>query len=122
MFKQSFFSGLSLGLSLGLLLGVAGLAANAESLDWIRVGPSGGVVRFLTVNPTNANQVWTGLQNVPQSYRSENRGTTWEVAPSAPAGIHLLVYDPFQTTKIYAAVAHQTPGGLPGWMPVASVI
>jgi photosystem II stability/assembly factor-like uncharacterized protein len=106
MFKQSLFS----GLSLGLLLGVAGSAANAESLDWIRVGPPGGVVRFLTVNPTNANQVWTGLQNVPQSYRSENRGTTWEVAPSAPAGIHLLVYDPFQTTKIYTAVAHQTLG------------
>ena len=94
----------------GLLLGVAGSAPNAESLDWKRVGPPGGTSSFLTADPANPAHLWTGVDR--QLFQTHDGGASWTVVASAPAGVHLLVYDPFQTTKIYAAVAPRTLFGI----------
>jgi photosystem II stability/assembly factor-like uncharacterized protein len=87
--------------------GAAGAAGAADIADaagvWVPLGPSGGTVAVLAIDPLDSNTVYAGTQGAGV-YRSANGGRTWQ--PAGPfgggtGGVALLAVAP-GTRAVYA--------------------
>ncbi len=108
----------SLRLPLGCLLFLPCLAAAA----WQPIGPPGGDVRSLAVDPRNPQQVYLGTAD-GILYRSEDRGQSWRrIVPGFPdrgKSLDEIVIDPrgrilvayWEVAGQGGGIAHSTDGG-----------
>jgi photosystem II stability/assembly factor-like uncharacterized protein len=95
---------------LAAVIAVAGVAAlhsarPAAADTWVPLGPSGGTVATLAVDPTDGNTVCAGTAEAGV-YRSANGGRTWQPA-GLTGGISLLAVAP-GTRSVYAVAGSFT--------------
>ncbi len=88
---------------LGCLAVLGGIRATAES-PWKMIGPSGGDVRGIAVNPLDPREMYAAVYSLPsQIYKSEDSGQNWRltallgsqvsaiaIAPSSPQILYVL--------------------------------
>ncbi len=106
---------------LAVLLLVAGAAA-----QWVPIGPWGGNVQGIAVDPRNPVTLYVGTHEAvarPLSFRSDDGGATWHSAGRVEVhGIHRVVVDPHRDGTVYACtrdgdLCRTTDGGTT-WSPV----
>ena len=92
-----------------LALAAAGAPLRAGNNAWTHIGPEGGFVQSMALDPQNPNIVYAGLWN-GTIYRSTSGGSSW-VSIFNNAGdagvIYQLVPDPKTPGTLYIATAHR---------------
>lgn len=92
---------------------LAGPAARAASPSWTPLGPFGGDVSALTLNPSNPRELYATLVD-HGVFKSTDGGTTWSSLPCGLATGNLAV-DPSRPGTLYLATAEgvrkSTDGG-----------
>ncbi len=73
--------------------------------NWIGLGPEGGWIETLVMDPTNHNILYAQCYGLPtQIYRSDNGGASWQLHSSIPnAYITTISIDPNNPLILYAA-------------------
>ena len=102
--------------SVGLLLALVFLTCLGDvhsetnaSNSWAAIGPFGGAIRALAVNPQTPTTLYAGANNytVPGCggvYKSTNGGSTWNAASSGLTNtdIRALIIHPLTPSTLYA--------------------
>lgn len=88
--------------TLALLALAAPLAADGP--PWVPLGPGGGHVLSLAINPANPNVLYAATPD--SAYRSVNSGASW-VRLAGVAGVTRIVLDPARPTTVYALAPGQ---------------
>ena len=105
----------------GLLLAASGRA------QWVGIGPWGGNVQALAVDPQDPEALYAGTHVTierPLSFRSTDGGASWHAGGSVEVhGVNGMVVDPHRSGTVYActrdgALCRTTDAGL-SWEPVA---
>ncbi|HEX6900814.1 MAG TPA: hypothetical protein VF789_13900 [Thermoanaerobaculia bacterium] len=76
----------------------------ADGPPWAPLGPGGGHILSLAVNPANPNVLYAGTPD--SAYRSVNNGASW-VRLAGLAGVKRIVLDPSRPTTVYALTSSQ---------------
>ena len=76
--------------------------------EWTNVGPEGGIVRFLTVDPQDPSTLYAGTP--VGVFKSEDRGENWRNAGLMGWIVGGLVIDPQNPTTVYALTQGHTDG------------
>jgi photosystem II stability/assembly factor-like uncharacterized protein len=84
------------------LLTAAPLAADGP--PWVPLGPGGGHVLSLAINPANPNVLYAATPD--SAYRSVNNGASW-VRLAGVTGVTRIVLDPSRPTTVYALAPGQ---------------
>ncbi len=98
------------------------LSAPAAADTWVPLGPNGGTVSALAVDPEDGNTVYAGTREAGV-YRSANGGRTWQPA-GLDGGILLLTVDP-GTRAVYAVAGtlsitlYRSEDGGASWVSLA---
>ncbi|MEJ7618864.1 MAG: YCF48-related protein [Pyrinomonadaceae bacterium] len=89
-------------------------AAEASAADWRVIGPVGGDVRALVVDPSNPKHFYLGTLD-GQMYTSNDGGASWSRIPSfnyPTLYIDHIIVDPRASKTLYVgAHRHKNPGG-----------
>ncbi len=91
-------------LTLAWILSTLALSAFPLHADWHPVGPYGGTVTALAVDPSRPSTVLAGTP-LAGLFRSDDRGATWapiSMAPQTPVGP--IVFDRRHPGRVYAAL------------------
>lgn len=97
-------SWLALTLILALALGPGAPpapAADAPAVNWVALGPPGGCIKLLAIDPVTPTRLYTGTAGA--LYRSDDAGATWQQLP-APINNQFasaLLIDPWEPQKLY---------------------
>jgi photosystem II stability/assembly factor-like uncharacterized protein len=89
---------------------LSGAASGAGQSAWSPVGPPGGPLDAIVVDPVNPRNLFAGTEQ-GGVYRSSDGGTTWTLASSGLTDptVNALALDPAHPSTLYAG----TNGGLP---------
>ncbi len=102
--ERLFFNSLSVLLLWAFILGwLGGIWAAAET-PWNMIGPPGGDVRGIAVNPLDSREMYAAVYSIPaQIYKSDDSGQNWRliallntslnaisIAPSSPNIVYVL--------------------------------
>ncbi len=102
-------------LTLCILLTASATSPSERASSWIPIGPGGGDVRSLAVDPRNANRVYLGTAG-GTLYRSENAGLAWRrLTPGLPRrdqNLDELVVSPLGALLVGFWDAHGQGGGV----------
>lgn len=89
-------------------------AAESSITDWRVMGPAGGDVRAIVVDPSNPERFYLGTLD-GQMYTSADAGASWSLVPSfnrPSLYIDHIIVDPRDPKMIYVgAHRHKNPGG-----------
>src|SRR5579862_9179301 len=73
---------------------------NAPSSPWKNIGPTGGDILSIAVDPKQATTVFCGALS-GGIFKSTNGGTTWQSAGLLGTDINAIAFDPSNPSTIY---------------------
>jgi hypothetical protein len=91
---------------------------------WTSLGPDGGAVSALVIDPQNTSTVYAGTGN--GVFKSTDGGASWRAVSAGLPGpfVASLVIDPQNTTTLYAWINYygvfKTTNGGTSWIPAGS--
>ncbi len=78
---------------------------NNISGNWVSLGPEGGWIRTLVMDPNDHNILYAQTYNYPaQIFKSIDGGSTWEMVSSITSYINCMVIDPTNSSIFYAGM------------------
>src|SRR5262245_40100569 len=86
-------------LKTALLILIGAAVASAETNPWRNIGPEGGPIQALAIDPNNPATIYASSYNVGIAFKSVNGGGKW-IESNAPNRV--LVFDPQDPNIIYA--------------------
>ncbi len=104
----------------------AAAASSAGAAQWVSLGPEGGTVRLLTVDPSAPATIYAASDS--GIYKTTDAAATWALAETGlhPYGVRDLVLDPFAPATLYGATAdedapvYKTVDGATHWTPAST--
>jgi len=85
--------------------------------EWISIGPDGGYVQALAIDPNNSSRLLAitySYPDTPQVYVSTDSGAHWQVIGRFDnIAASALAFDPYQTDRVYAL-------GSSGWILIST--
>jgi len=79
---------------------------SAASAAWVSVGPDGGYVQVLAIDPARPQTLFAAIYDYPENarlFRSDNAGASWTLVSRIPySSITLLCVDPHDSAYLYA--------------------
>src|SRR5437016_2862110 len=94
-------------LLLALILSILGGARRADA-GWTAIGPEGGTVTALAINPATPTTLYAGTFSGAGVFKSTNGGASWTAinsglpGPQVAAHVLALAIDPATPTTLYA--------------------
>lgn len=71
--------------------------------EWEAIGPFGGYLRALAIDPVNPNILYTASYNAPSKiFRSNDYGELWNHISTVPNYVYCIAIDPSQPNVLYA--------------------
>lgn len=99
--RSRFHSSLLFFLALGFLAGMSGVPAAAQS-PWNMIGPPGGDVYGIAVNPLDTREMYAAVYSLPaQIYRSEDSGQNWRLTAVLDSYPHAIALAPSSPNILY---------------------
>ncbi len=115
MLGRSWFKVIQVVFLTGFIIFATQEASQAAVGQWSQIGPSGGTVYSIAIDPSNTSIIYAGTRG--GVYKSTNGGHTWSNVSrgiNSPSGIFGIAIDPNNTNVLYATgndVFKSTDGG-----------
>lgn len=95
------------------------LKTNANALAWESIGPGGGNITAMAFNPNNQNEIFAGIFESGDIFKTVNAGQAWEKISSPEWGnMNSIALDPKNPNNIYALQyygIHKSEDGGSSW-------
>ncbi len=99
--RPRFHSSVVLFLAFGFLAEMSGVTAAAQS-RWNMIGPPGGDVYGIAVNPLDTREMYAAVYSLPaQIYRSEDSGQNWRLTAVLDSYPHAIAIAPSSPNILY---------------------
>lgn len=108
-----------------MTVSITSLAAPVEAARdvWMPIGPLGGTLYSLAVDPTNPNVIYAPLNG--KLYFTEDGGASWNTKPACPSGVWKVLIEPQDPDVLYAfatGTLHKSADAGNTWTQIAGSV
>src|SRR5689334_11679387 len=98
------------------------VAPGAHATSWTSLGPHGGIMQALAVDPGNSGTMYVGTY-ISGIFKTTDHGASWSAVGWGPLGAYAIAVDPAASATVFvadwASISRSTDAGAT-WTLVAS--